>query len=601
VEVSDFADWRSVVNWALPLYESTNAIVPPELRDLITGWEASAGSDEEKARQALQFVQDSLRYTGIELGPDSYRPTNPLETFQKRYGDCKGKAALLCFLLRQMNIEAYPALVNSSDHEAIQYRLPTPFAFDHCIAKIRLNGKDVWVDPTRTHQGGLIFDRYVSPFGKALVIRPGNDHLDDMPPVRPQNAWQQHVTSTFFINNYKSPVKFTVRTEYYGASADQMRNEAADSDVSDQAKNYLNYYARLYPGILSAAPPKIDDDRRANVVTVSEVYTLTNLWVLNESGKLWKATFYPDNLYNALTDPDTRLRKTPLALEYPLLRKQEIVVHLPDKDWQIPDLSSNLENENFSFNYRRHLSGSMIVYNYECRTKQSIIPVASVPDYLVKREHVSDLLSDTLQRPDENASKEINWLMVVVACFGAGTMAVGCTTCWRRMSVSSEITSPISVSGESLQGLGGWLVIVGFGLCLGPILRVFQFGHLWEGFFSAQVWQTLAMPGGEKYHPLYGPLLIYELLGNIFLLGLNLFVLCLFFTKRRAFPKVYIMLIIANAVFLIIDHFWAQMIPHLRAISSEKYATQAFRAAFYATIWTLYMLKSKRVKATFIR
>ncbi len=68
-----------------------------------------------------------------------------------------------------MKIEAHPALVNSSGYD-VGSRLPSPFAFNHAIVKIVLDGKTIWVDPTESNQGGLLWNRYVSHFGKGLVI-----------------------------------------------------------------------------------------------------------------------------------------------------------------------------------------------------------------------------------------------------------------------------------------------------------------------------------------------------------------------------------------------------------------------------------------------
>jgi transglutaminase-like putative cysteine protease len=601
VEVSDFADWRSVVNWALPLYGASPTNLPSELRELVVRWQSSVQSNEEKARLALEFVQDNLRYTGIELGPDSYRPTDPVETFQKRFGDCKGKAVLLRFLLQQMNIESYPALVNSSIHEAIENRLPSPFAFNHVILQMRLDGKIVWVDPTCSHQGGSLWNRYLPPYGKALVIRPGNNALEDVPRSRPESAWQQKATSTFVIKGYELPVGFTVRTEYLGASADDMREEIAGTALNDLAQNYLNYYARLYSGITGGPPLKITDNRQANILAVEESYTITNLWTRDEAEKLWKACFYADNLYNTLTDPKTRLRKTPLALSYPKLRQQEVVVHLPDKEWQITDIETNIEHDAFSFNYHRKLHGSTVTFNYECRTRLATVPVALIPSYLTKRDHVEELLKDTLQRADGTNANRINWLMVVIAFFGAGAMTAAGVWYWRHMNASLKTAPPLLIENRQLQGLGGWLILVGFGLCLAPFVRIFTIGQSWEGFFSIQVWQTVAMPQGESYHPFNGPLLIFELLGNIFFFGLNLLVLCLFFTKRRAFPGLYIGFILCHAAFVILDDVGCALIPSLRSSASGKIHTEAIYATFDAIIWCLYMVKSRRVKATFVK
>jgi len=222
VELSDFGDWRRVVDWALPLYTLGDTNLPPELEQLIRQWQGGTNSAEAAALSALQFVQDDLRYTGLELGPDSYRPTPPSETFQKRFGDCKGKALLYATILRAMNLEAWPVLVNTSAREAVARRLPSPFAFNHVIVKLTLGGRTIWVDPTLSPQGGRLEDRYLSPLAKGLVIQAGVTELEDIP-LPSAEHYRQQVTSTLRMMDYESPVSFTVRTTYRGRGADNMR------------------------------------------------------------------------------------------------------------------------------------------------------------------------------------------------------------------------------------------------------------------------------------------------------------------------------------------------------------------------------------------
>lgn len=619
VELSDFSSWGEVVNWAVPLYDTGPTNLPAAMDELIAGWKTSAKSDEEKARLALEFVQDGLRYTGIELGPDSYRPANPVETFQKRFGDCKGKVVLLRLLLQQMGIESYPALVNSSVREAIENRLPSPFAFNHVILKIQLNGQTAWVDPTSSHQGGSLWNRHLPAYGQALVIRPGNTALEAVPRSRPEVASQRKSTTTFTIKDYEQPAGFKIRTEYRGSSADSIRDDIAGATPEEFYKNYLNYYARLYSGITTNAPLKITDNRLANLVTIEESYAISNLWELDGKDQLKKASFHADNLFNILTDPQTRLRKTPLALAFPLLRQQEIIVNLPDTNWSLPDCRTNIEHAAFSFNYQSKFIGSTWRLSYECRTKQAALPADLVPGYLTSMERMESLLTDTLQRPPAEGSDGINWLMVVIAVFGAGGTAVSCFWYWRHTKSSPPplpvTASPATaVAGEDrpgvppvltvkpqLQGLGGWLVLVGIGLCLAPFVRIFTVAGSWDGFFSQQVWQVVAMPKGESYHALYAPLLIFEMLGNIILFGMHLTALTLFFGKRRAFPNFFIAMALTNVLFIILDEVGCAMIPFLQANAGSKGHTEAFRAVFYAIIWSLYMVKSQRVKNTFTR
>lgn len=609
LEFSDFADWGRVVNWALPLYAFGTNGIPAELQELISRWKSSASSTEEQARLALQFVQDDLRYTGIELGPDSYRPAEPMETFQKRYGDCKGKVALLCLILRAMNIEAYPALVNTSAREAIGQRLPSPFAFNHVIVKLELDGKPLWVDPTISHQGGTLWNRYLPPYGKALVLRGGSRVLEDVPRANPDTASQQKVFSTVTIKDYETPVAFTVRTEYRGSSADNMREEVARTDPEKLVSNYLNYYSRFYSGIKTNQPLHLADDRLQNLLVVEESYAITNLWELDETDRLWKARFYADNLYNALTDPNTRLRKSPLSLAYPLQRQQEITVHLPDADWNIPNADKTVDHDAFSLSYQCKLNGSTVRFNYECRTKLATLPVELVPGYLTKLAEMEDLLDDTLQRPNdkpENLLARINWLMIIIVVFGlCGTVVVS-VWYWLRTSGSPPLDAvpPTIASPEEQRiiGLGGWLVLVGLGLCLAPLLRLVTVGQHWEGYFSIHVWQAVATPNGASYHPLYGPLLIFEVLGNTVMLGLNLLALCLFFSKRRAFPRIYITFILLNAAFLLLDDIASAQIPSLQTpgTSVSSYRETA-RVMLYAMIWTAYMVRSRRVRLTFVK
>ena len=84
-------------------------------------------------------------------------------------------------MFRAMNMEAYPALVNTYMREGIARRLPSPFAFNHVIVKLNLAGRTIWLDPTISHQGGQLSNRSVPPLGKALVIQRGVAALEDIP------------------------------------------------------------------------------------------------------------------------------------------------------------------------------------------------------------------------------------------------------------------------------------------------------------------------------------------------------------------------------------------------------------------------------------
>ncbi|MGC3960112.1 MAG: DUF3857 domain-containing protein [Verrucomicrobiota bacterium] len=606
VELSDFKDWARVVDWALPLYPTTPTNLPAELQQLIEEWQRTGPTDEERARLALEFVQDELRYTGLELGPDSYRPTPAAETFQKRFGDCKGKTLLLCTILHAMNFEAWPALVNTADREAIAPRLPSPFAFNHVIVKLRLGGKTFWLDPTYSHQGGALAKRFLPRLGKALVIQPGGTALEDVP-LAAADSTRQRVQATFRITDYQSPTTLTVQTTYRGYGADDMREDIARSDLKELGKDYLNYYARLYPSIASAQPLSVSDDRKANVLTINETYSIKDLWKLDTPSKKWQAEFYGESLVNLLTDPTTRLRKMPLRIPFPLRQEHEITVHLPDRDWEIPSADKTIEHEAFSFRARRNFTGKVLRYQFECETKVSELPPQKVADYLIKLDEMETALGESLERPDNTPhhfTANLNWLMIVIAVFGGIFTLAGVCLGWfltrsRNVASPGEIP-PLLDTAPQLRGLSGWLILVGFGLCLSLPMRGYFLLSNWDGYFSIQVWQNFAMPQSDRYHPGYAPLLIYELLGNIAIIGLNVLTIGLFFMKRKAFPRVFLLFLWTNAFLIVSDELICRQIPFLAKESSAASTRLAIRAVFYAVLWTAYTLKSRRVRATFI-
>jgi transglutaminase-like putative cysteine protease len=608
LEFSDFEAWEEVVQWALPLYASEGAAMPRELRDLIAQWQA-APTPEGRARRALQFVQDELRYTGLELGPDSFRPAPPFESFRLRYGDCKGKVALLCAILREMGMEARPALVSAALHETVARRLPSPFAFDHAIVRLTLEGKTVWLDPTISHQGGVLWRRALPPLGKALVIAPGVSALENIP-ARLADEASQRITSTFTLKDGEAPAALEVSTAFKGSEADRMREHLARTAAEDVSKGYVNFYARYYPGVSASAPLQFVDNRDRNVLTVTERYRIENIWEPDESGKRLQVEFHPEAMDQVLPDPSTRMRKMPLGVDFPMRREQEVIVHLPDDDWNVPAQERSIEHAAFSFRYGRSLSGSTLRFKYECETRAPAIAAGEVPDFLEKRAAMQAMLGDVLFRPRAGARgllERINWLMVTVAVFGmASTLAAGLWF-WHAtgpVSAPPVIVDPaplLSQPASPLEGLGGWLVLVGIGLFVNPVYRCAQLVQNWEGWFSAEVWQGVAMPTGQQYHALFGPLLIFEVLGNIALVAFNILLISMFLARRRAFPMAYIVMFALSVLFMLADEIAGNMIPVVAAKSNATSGGELARAVVAGAIWSTYMLRSRRVKETFVR
>jgi hypothetical protein len=158
---------------------------------------------------------------------------------------------------------------------------------------------------------------------------------------------------------------------------------------------------------------------------------------------------------------------------------------------------------------------------------------------------------------------------------------------------------PKSLAGESsLAGLRGWLILVGFGLCIAP-LRLLAMMAVNAAAFQPRVWTVLTTPGTEAYHPLWAPIIIGETVANLLLIGLSLVNLYLFFRKRRTFPRMAITFLVLGVAITALDLVAAQAIPMAKVAPKDVAALG--QSVIGAAIWIPYFLRSRRVRDTFVR
>lgn len=129
-------------------------------------------------------------------------------------------------------------------------------------------------------------------------------------------------------------------------------------------------------------------------------------------------------------------------------------------------------------------------------------------------------------------------------------------------------------------------------------------GHLGSEYapiFENGVWENLTTPGTGAYHYLWGPLIVYEIVGNLFFAIGAIVLVVLFFTKNHRFPLLMIGFLVLNPVFVILDHFLGNLIPFVADMGDTESYAEIGRAVIGAMIWVPYFMVSKRVKNTFVK
>ena len=119
--------------------------------------------------------------------------------------------------------------------------------------------------------------------------------------------------------------------------------------------------------------------------------------------------------------------------------------------------------------------------------------------------------------------------------------------------------------------------------------------------FTEGYWEIMTTPGSEGYHPLWAPVLTFEIIGNTLFILSGIVLVILFFTKSHRFPKLLIAFYATNLLFIALDLVWASGIPAVSAMDNTDSIKELVQAIAKCAIWIPYMLVSKRVKNTFAK
>jgi len=143
------------------------------------------------------------------------------------------------------------------------------------------------------------------------------------------------------------------------------------------------------------------------------------------------------------------------------------------------------------------------------------------------------------------------------------------------------------------------LILVALGVCAAPIRIIGQTTQLFP-VFEADTWKALTTPGEAAYHPLWAPWIIAELITNLVLFAGSIVLACLFFAKRRLFPRFAIYFMLASVTVQALDLLATLAIPD----AAKDIGIQDVRAFLSilvsSAISISYLLRSKRVRATFV-
>jgi hypothetical protein len=98
-----------------------------------------------QTKALYDWVRKNIRYNAVYLGAGGWVPNDVAHILETRYGDCKDHMLLLIGLLREVGVEAVPALVNTRSDYVLN---SVAAGFNHVI--VYVPAQDLYLDPTGT-------------------------------------------------------------------------------------------------------------------------------------------------------------------------------------------------------------------------------------------------------------------------------------------------------------------------------------------------------------------------------------------------------------------------------------------------------------------
>jgi transglutaminase-like putative cysteine protease len=583
-EVTEANTWKDIVDWTRSINPPTDKI-SPELKSFVNKIQQECSDNTEYLKRCVRFVQDEVRYMGIETSEHSHKPHSPDQTFKQKYGDCKDKSLLLCAMLNANKIEAYPALVNSTDDPQIIKYLPSPLLFDHCITYVIFNGKAYWFDPTISLERGPILQQYIPDYKFALIIKEGINELTPFPII---DAGKTKIVETFSMKNFSGAGLLRVVSKYYGGEADHMRSMFQNKSHEDIQNDYLDYYAKDYDSIKVSDPLILTDNESENILEVDESYSLDQPWEKRD-GSNYYFEYGSSIISNRLFKISSRQRKSPISLNYPCDVDYKVIFNLPEA-WEVDEEHTNIHNDFMEFDFKVNNISEGVTLNYKLKSFQDFVPATLASEYNKKREQILDVAGYELSWKEnyDNAvstntaedNKTNNRL--VVFTFLVLLLSIFAATRVYRLRVQ---TSGININDP----IGGVMIIPFIILFAAFIIEILIF--IGGNFYDLNYLESMNSKNIISYDS--EMMIVLLILANVPLIALTGLCIISFIKRRDILPRLMICFFVLSSLVLFFD-------GSLSDITKMEGVVEFRGAILNSLVWIPFFIYSNRVKDTFV-
>lgn len=405
-ELSSFKSWKEVGEYFADKYEFSYLKGGP-ITKIANEIKKKSDNIKTRRRLALNYIHENIRYTGIEIGSGGYIPRPPEETLAQKFGDCKDMTVLLVAILQELNIEAYPVLVDGDHRNGLADMIPSYAAFDHVLVLTKAAGETYLLDGTRGRQLGDLDHMEQGSYGKGLLLKSGEADLIDLDLKNP--IFYKDVQDTFDVLTDTGEVRLESISNYFGYEADAMNSTLINEGREKIEKNFIEFFQNTYPDIEQIGDMTIEAFPELGKFVVRVTYKLKNAWVTDEENGYEAFEAFPSDVSSDVPDFKGGTRNMSYVISHPRSSRHKLIFKL-DETWSLEDEDLKFDNDSFNFHKISTFKNGVYTQNHIYKSKKDHISPESFSEVMSQVGKIEDELGVELTNGTDwlsNLSEEV--------------------------------------------------------------------------------------------------------------------------------------------------------------------------------------------------
>jgi transglutaminase-like putative cysteine protease len=332
-----------------------------------------------RIQKVAEFLQQNIRYVGIEIGIGGYIPHPAADVFRNHYGDCKDKATLLIAMLDAVGVRATwvmvdtqrgvvdphtPSLVGNHMIAAIEI----PKGYDNSLLKAVVTAKTgkryLIFDPTNEYVPIGLLPTYLQG-GYGILMAGADSQAIALPALQPDTNTVQHTAQ--FELDADGAIKGDVTVSRFGPSSSHLRHFLVMSSDKEKREN-LEQSLRHDFSEFDLGPEKIENPRNLDQQLILHYDVTAKSYAKNAGGLL---LVRPRILGTDVTPLRDGPRKYPIEFESTGDWRDTFDVKIPAGYTvdEIPD-PVHLDTDFASYKSEVKVDGNMLHYSREYVVKK---------------------------------------------------------------------------------------------------------------------------------------------------------------------------------------------------------------------------------------